>query len=345
MTTTPLRPRPEIAPAEAVNRLHRWFTGSYGEAHDAAMEVVAEPGADLPALAASGLLDTEALLFAEPGAAAGFPVPSVSLDGSVLNCGDELTVMDELFIQVYDYISLGFIAVVGPTVLRITGEDDLAAFLAEADQAASGGGLPSWLVHPSVTLADVPALSGAAQAGLARLYVTADGMVRTAPGGADLARLADGAAAVRTALAAHAADPSLNGVLPPGLLGRAHAERPWLARYLRALDAARSLQRVVPAPIQISGFGMRLCPQVPNEPLESADDPMIALAGDGTCYLLCQGRRVFKLGTDAAKLVEAKLACTDPRQADEVAASALGVRVDDLPGLYSRLPLPEVSAA
>ncbi|MGA5142232.1 daptide biosynthesis RiPP recognition protein [Streptomyces azureus] len=346
MTTTPLRPQPERSPLQATVHLERWLRGHYDAVSDTAFEVVAEAGADLPALAASGLLDADGVIFAEPGVADSLPVPAVALEGSVLNCGDDLVVGGEFHIQVFDYVALGFVALVGPTVVRITGEDDLTAFLADADLAVSDGSLPQWLLNPGVVLADAPALAGMAPTGVARLYVTADGMVRTAPGGADLAPLRDGAAAIRAAVATHATDPSLDGVLPSRTLERARAERPWLPRYLQALDAVRALSRVAGGPVRISGFGMRLCPQAPAEPVESAALPLIARADDGTCFLLYpNGGRAFKVGQDVAILVEAKIACGDQRQADAVAAAALGVGADEVPGLYSRLRLPEMRAA
>ncbi|MEU1849788.1 daptide biosynthesis RiPP recognition protein [Streptomyces sp. NPDC019990] len=346
MTTSPHRPQPERSPLQAPDRLQRWFRGHYDRAADTALEVVAEPGADLSALAASGLLDADGVVFAEPGTADGLPVPAVPVEGSVLNCGDDLVVADELHIQVFDYVSLGFVALVGCTVVRITGEDDLESFLADADAAVTGDGLPQWLVHPSVVLADTPALAGAAPSGVARLYVAENGMVRTAPGGADLAPLADGAAAVRAAAAARTADPALDGVLPAGALERARAERPWLPRYLRALDAARTLSTVAAGPVRISGFGMRLCPGVPAEPVESTDLPLIARAEDGTCFLLYpDSGRTFKVSQDVALLAEAKMVCGDEREAHTVAAAALGIDVDAVRGSYSRLTLPEMSAA
>ncbi|WP_051837632.1 daptide biosynthesis RiPP recognition protein [Streptomyces sp. NRRL WC-3742] len=339
MTMLDAGPTPELM-SEAALRLQRWVSGCYPGPRDTALEIVAEPGADLGPLLGSGLVTEDTWIFADRDTAAGLadatPATVIPTDGSFRYSGDEIVLADEIYIQVFDYSSIGFLTVAGPTVVRITGDEDLAAFLADADRAVAEGVFPEQLAHPSVQLADLTALAASeVLGGVSRLHLDVDGTLRTGPG-------APAGAEAPEAVAA------LDGVLTPGLLAEAHAERPWLARYVRALDAVRRLNSRRPGSVQVSGFGVRFCDGLPAGPVEDVDAPL-AVAVDGRPHLLLGAElRMFRVNREAAVVFDAYNAVA-PEEAEQLAAQALGLLPEAVRQLHTavteRLGLPTGGAA
>ncbi|MFJ6216959.1 daptide biosynthesis RiPP recognition protein [Streptomyces sp. NPDC092296] len=320
---------PELM-SNAALRLQRWVSGCYPSRSETALDVVAEPGADLTALFASGLVTEDTWIYADPESAAAFPTAAtvVPTEGSFRYSGDEIVLADEVFIQVFDYSSIGFLTVAGPTVVRITNDDDLAAFLDDADRAAAEGAFPEQLVHPSVQLADLPALAGSTfESGVARLYVAEDGTLRTGPAG--------------VVLPGGGREPQsggvLDGALTPGLLAQAHRERPWLARYVRVLDALRRLSARHPhGSVQVSGFGFRLCPGLAPAVVEDTDATLLVVVAGQPYLLVGDELKMYRVGREAAVVYEAYQA-VEPEQAARLAAEALGLDTEVVRGLYAQL--------
>jgi hypothetical protein len=307
---------------EEAARLCAWFAGGSAVAGGSSGDVLVEPGGDPDAVLAAGLLPSGGRLFAASAPTRPSPVVRIAVEGGLEHPGDELVLAGELYVQTFDYGSLPYLSIAGPTVVRITCAEDHAAFLADADLAAERGVWVEALSHAAVQLADAATLAAPDRwPGTGRLYVTAAGAVRTGVGGSDLARVEDGAAALAGALAAHGGDPTLDAVVERSVLLAGAAARPWLGRYLRAVEVRRCLSGRFGGPTAVSGFGMRLTAGLPTVPVEAPDAPLIVENG-GTAYAVMNGgTRLFRLGRDAARLLEV-FAALGPEGRDGAAAEA-----------------------
>ncbi|WP_018500443.1 daptide biosynthesis RiPP recognition protein [Parafrankia discariae] len=284
----------------------------------------------------TGLADFHTLVFAPADPAV--PPPArvtgslVRYTGAVADAGDELVIGDDFFLQTCDYSSGGYLSLVGPTLLRVTSEMDYAVFLEDADAARTRGEFPEHLLHPLVQIADTCALGTvhpcAGRRG-ARLFVSADGTVRPAPGGAPLGLLTAGGPPFTrppfTGQLEDGDDPCLAAVVPVELSRQARVERPWLSRFLWSLDALRRARLEGMKKPVVSGFGGRLVEALadgwpdgtaatagaagssPGAGVEAPDAPL--LVGDRSGALLVNARdmRVFRIGADAAALIEIML--------------------------------------
>ncbi|GLY50316.1 daptide biosynthesis RiPP recognition protein [Lentzea sp. NBRC 102530] len=259
-------------------------------------------------------------------------------EGGISEPGDELFAGDGLFVYTQDYLSTPFLAVAGPTIVRMTGQEDHRAFLEDADLARSRGEFVEQLLNPSVFLADQCALGSTHLCGapaLLRLHIRASGEVCTSPGGSVLGTVESTVDELEAAAEVRAGDVCLNGVVDASDVDAARAERPWLSRYLRTLDVLRGLRAQGRAGYRVSGFGGRLVGTLPalDEP---ADAPL--LLWNDSEHLLCDTAtgRLFRLGADAARLTELLLVTGSGDEAlvlarehldlaDAVVADALGV--------------------
>lgn len=325
----------ELVESENAERLSSWFTGEEGGPHPVAHSVLVQAGADVRALAQSDLLADGAFVFCDAPAALleGTGLRQVAVEGGAEHAGDELIVSGNLYVQVFDYGSLPYLSVAGPTVVRMTCSEDYEAFLDDADRAVREGVWAEGLSHPSVQLADVATLTSPLRAtGLGRLFVTADGQVRTGVGGQDLGPVGAGAEAVRAAVARFAGDPSLGSVVPAPLLRSGAAERPWLPRYAHALEVRRRLAEKFGTDVRISGFGGRFTPELPSPPTESADRPLLVSAGGDTYAVRTADYRLFRLGHSSARLLEVFSAlCAEGAEDSRARAAAVAGRLLDLP--------------
>ncbi|MEV7024528.1 daptide biosynthesis RiPP recognition protein [Kitasatospora sp. NPDC093558] len=287
--------------SEEAARLCAWFAGGGAVGGPSSQDVLVEPGGDPSAVVSAGLLAPGAWLFAADAPGSHPEVFQVAIDGGLEHPGDELVVADELCVQILCYCSLPRLSIAGPTVVRIACAEDHAAFLADADRAAYDGVWAAALAHIAVQLADVGTLAAPDRSPDAgRLYVTADGMVRTGVGGSDLARVEDGADAVAAALAAQGGDPALDAAVERSALLTGAALRPWLGRYLQAVEVRRRLG----GDTAVSGFGMRFTPGLPTAPVDDPTAPIL-IEHAGTAYAVgLDGSRLFRLERDAARLLE-----------------------------------------
>lgn len=287
-------------------------------------------------------------------------------EGSFSDTGDDICVDGDFYLQTQTYAVSEFMSVVGPTLVRITGDDDFAAFLADADRAWESGEFAGYLTHPAVHLADLPGLGhGASGDGPAlRLYVFADGAVSTSPTGLPFGELGDSLATLEREwlrLSADCAVPCgvcLGAALPDDRRSAALADRRWAARYLTALDALRdACARGLEAP-RVSGFGGRLVAGLGDRGLDAdvADGtaPVLLWTDQAAQLYVPTQSRSFALGADAAALVEILLAAGHVEPAVECAQDLLrldGATARDALGLLVRdlrrlgVPMPTGEAA
>lgn len=329
---------------------------------DGAATVLLETGEALREVIARGLAGPGSLVLApasaDVAAATGASVEVQEYDGSPAEPGEELALGDDFYLQIQDYATSAYMSVIAPTLVRITGADDLAAFCADADEARATGTFPDFLVAAPVQLADIPGLGGDRRLdgpGL-RLHVTADGEVSTSPAGAALGTVADGGQALasvwreRNAASTQPCAVCLGGVVDEETRAAELARRPWLGRYHAAVTAVRELHVRGMYDIQVSGFGARL-----NEDLTAAPDP--ADATDPTLPLLLWAEeqvyvcrpgygRTFQISTEMGRLAE-RLLVAGSRQAaaDSADADQLAVVADKFAAAGAPLTAAEAAEA
>lgn len=287
----------------------------------------------VPAVTAAGLVGPRTLLLA-PDDGTGDLAPAVGYQGSLTEPGDEFSNGQDFFLQTHAYAASPFMTVFGPTVVRVFDRHDFEVFLADADRALTQGVFPEFLLTSSVLLADPAALSGAddpADGPALRLYADRNGQVSTSPTGAVLGTVDDSldVLAERFARAGNGAA-ALDAALPAQTRAEALSSRPFLARYLAAVAALRSLMARGATGLKVSGFGHRLTPglAVPGDDLADPALPIV-LYGDEDSYVVA-GSRLFAVDRRAARTLECLLA-TSGAVDDRVPAA----HVDRLAGLLA----------
>nr|WP_269858691.1 daptide biosynthesis RiPP recognition protein [Streptomyces sp. RPT161] len=263
-------------------------------------------------------------------------------EGSFIAPGDEMSVGEDFFVEVQDYAVAPFLAIAGPTLLRVTGENDFEAFLHDADQARERGAFLPALVHPMIQLGDLCALGGAHDCGgpRHRLFVNSLGEVRTAPHGALLGTVRDGLEGLTAVWSSIERAPGsgcpvcLGQAVPTAVLEAAHRQRPWLSRYLHALDALRMAAARGLTELRVSGFAERLvttgdqdAPAV-DLTVAGAEAPLLLFNPETAVLHEPLGNRQFQLSMDAARLVELLMVHGDHGVAAEMATRHLGLGQD-----------------
>jgi hypothetical protein len=307
--------------------LSSWGTGRVepleGTAQEGSLTVVLENADHLDALLASDVVGDRTLVLAPGESRAGV----VGYDGSLAEPGGDLAVDDEFFLQTQDYASACYMSVIGATLVRVVEQADFDAFLDDADRARAEGVFPAHVTSPAVQLADLAALGGGpvGEGGpRTRLYTDADGVVSVSPWAAPLGTLADGLDRLDaewrrlTEAAAHPGAVALARAVPEAA-GAAAAERPWLGRYLAAVDAQRELHARGIAGLRVSGFGSRLSPVLAQalngqdgqdgQDGHDTDLPLLLWTEDAAYVHITGARRTFRVDHAAGALVEALLVC------------------------------------
>ncbi|MGW1270333.1 daptide biosynthesis RiPP recognition protein [Streptomyces sp. NPDC002491] len=275
--------------------------------------LVLADAAHIPAVTAAGLVGPRTLLLA-PDDGAGDLAPAVGYQGSLTEPGDEFSNGQDFFLQTHAYAASPFMTVFGPTVVRVFDRHDFEVFLADADRALTEGVFPEFLLTSSVLLADPAALSGAddpADGPALRLYADRDGQVSTSPTGAVLGTVDDSldVLAERFVRAGNGAA-ALDAALPAQTRAEALRSRPFLARYLAAVAALRSLMARGASGLKVSGFGHRLTPGLAVRGDDLADPALpIVLYGDEDSYVVA-GSRLFAVDRRAARTLECLLAAS-----------------------------------
>ncbi|MFF2522169.1 daptide biosynthesis RiPP recognition protein [Streptomyces liangshanensis] len=302
--------------------LRSWVTGRplAGDAPGPeAATVVLEDAACLDAVLGSDVVGPRTLVLA-PGVRDGVDDRSgatlVGYEGSLSGAEGDASIGDVLFLQIQDYGVSPYMSLLGTTLVRIVGDTDFETFLADADAAREEGRFASFAVSPAVQIADLSAL-GAHVPGDGpgtRLYMDRDGGVSVSPQGLRLGTTGDPAAALRSAWQRLGAASEVSGAVPLGaavseeVRGPAVRRRPWLARYLAALDLLRDLQtRGITEP-RVSGFGRRLVPGLDGvDSVPEADDPeapFLCWTPDKAYVRVAGVDRTFQLGRRAAEITE-----------------------------------------
>ncbi|MFE2381696.1 daptide biosynthesis RiPP recognition protein [Streptomyces misionensis] len=318
--------------------LRSWATGrplAGGTAGGGSATVVLEDAAQLPAVLASDVVGPRTLVLVpgdqdgEEHGPSGATV--VGFEGSLSEPGGDASIGGAIFLQVQDYGTSPYMSLLGTTLVRVAGEPDFEAFLADADRARETGEFEAFAVSPAVQIADLGALGEAApdDGPGTRLWVAADGAVSVSPQGTRLGTAGDGAADLSAAwTAATAAAPSvaLGRAVPEAVRGPAVAERPWLGRYLAALDMLRDLQVHGVSDVRISGFGGRLAAELADvSGAYDAQDPAVPFLAwtPQAAYVRVPGHeRTFRLGGRAARTAERLLVHGDPATAADGADGA-----------------------
>ncbi|MFE7387407.1 daptide biosynthesis RiPP recognition protein [Streptomyces sp. NPDC057582] len=306
--------------------------------------LVLADAAHVPAVTAAGLVGSRTLLLA-PDDGTGVLAPAVSYQGSLTEPGDEFSNGQDFFLQTHAYATSPFMTVFGPTIVRVFDQNDFDAFLADADRALAEGVFPEFLITSSVLLADPAALSGAhdpADGPALRLYADRNGQVSTSPTGAVLGTVDDSLDTLTERFARAGHDTAaLDAALPAETRAEALRSRPFLARYLEAVTALRSLMARGATGLRVSGFGSRMTPGLAAAGADAdlADPTLpIVLYGDKDAYVVA-GSRLFAVDRRAAQALECLLATSgvvgDILPADQVGWLAELLARHDLP-----LPVP-----
>ncbi|MER5833473.1 daptide biosynthesis RiPP recognition protein [Streptomyces sp. NPDC002130] len=306
--------------------------------------LVLADAAHIPAVTAAGLVGPRTLLLA-PDDGSGDHAPAVGYQGSLTEPGDEFSNGQDFFLQTHAYAASPFMTVFGPTVIRVFDRHDFEAFLADADRALAEGVFPEFLITSSVLLADPAALSGAhnpADGPALRLYADRNGKLSTSPTGAVLGTVDDSLDTLTERFARTGSGAAaLDAALPAGTRAEALRARPFLARYLEAVGALRSLMARGATGLRVSGFGFRLTPGLAESGADAdLADPTLPIVlcgeGDEQAYVV-SGSRLFAVDRRAAQALECLLATSG-----EVGDLVPAAEVDQLAELFSRhgLPLP-----
>lgn len=252
----------------------------------------------------------------------------VGYGGSLAEIGADLSIGDDFYLQTQDYASSAFMSVLGPTLIQVTDGDDFSSFLTDVDRALVEGVFPDFAIAPSVFIADLPALGagpGSDGPGL-RLYVNPQGVISTSPNGSPLGKVGAPLAELIEAwerINAASLLPCgvcLGAVVPDADRVPALASRPFVGRYLTAVDALRMMTANEIGGVRVSGFGGRLTPGLTVEgdarDLLDPTAPAVLWNADHA-YVFQPGGRMFAVDQVSAKAVECLLVA-GPAAADFV---------------------------
>ncbi|MFC4066944.1 daptide biosynthesis RiPP recognition protein [Actinoplanes subglobosus] len=292
-----------------------WGTAGLRYGSDAELpgtaRIVLADAAHLAAVRAAGLVGPHTVVFVpgDPDEDTGPQV--VNYGGSLSEAGAEAVLDEAFYLQIQSYGLSEYMSVAGPTMIRIADESDFEVFLHDADRALATGEFPDFLTNPIIQLADLPGLgaTGLADGPRQRLYVAADGTVSVSPGGSPLGRLGDPLTRLEAAFAETGVS-CLGAAVPEDVRRNALADRPWLGRYLAAVDAIRAMRARGVSPVRVSGFGGRLLPSMDGVADRTDPDLPLVLWTATSAYVHSPlTGRTFAVGHSAAQTVEAFVAC------------------------------------
>jgi hypothetical protein len=304
-----------------------WGTGTpVPGAPDGASTIVVEDPAHLGAVVDSGVAGAETLILV-PGDDSSSDPRVVGYSGSCTEPGGELAVGEDFYLQIQDYAAAGFMALLGPTLVTVTGPDDFGLFLADADHARVEGRFPDFAVAGPVRLANLPALGApvGTDGPALRLHVDAVARLSTSPTGSALGTVGAGPAELRRAwrrrneAGAVPCAVCLGGVLDEPRRSDELAARPWLPRYLAALDALRALNAGGVAGLRVVGFGAGLLPGRDHHTVADASDALLLFNEEAAFVREIGTGRTFGLSLRAARYAEALLTRGSVDAASEIA--------------------------
>jgi len=291
----------------------------------AAATVLVESSEHVAQLRSSGVIGPRTVVFA-PDEGHGV----TAYEGSASEPGQEL-VLGDFYLQIQDYATSPYMTILGPTLVRLFGGEDLAALLEDADAAREQGTFPEFATAPAVQLADLTGLglNPAADGPELRLFVDAAGCISTSTTGVALGS----AGATPDELAArwrelndackHPDTVCLGAAIDDDERVAALKSRPWLGRYLLALDALRDLHARGATGVRVSGFGGRLDERIAERPEpDDEDGPLLLWTGEASYVRAPQGGRTFELTTEAGRLAELLLVCGSIAEAGDMASTS-----------------------
>lgn len=239
--------------------------------------------------------------------------------------GEELLVDGSLSLEIQDYVAIPFVNLVGVTVVRITTKEDWQSFFDDAEEACRSGHFVPQLTEVNAVLAERGLLSGVRNLNLARLHITWDGSILSGPYGTKIGRVGDSLTDLRIRSIALRPESAVAGVYFPWDLFDSLAAKPWIPRYLAALDAWKFIPHEDRAGTKLIGFGASVYGAALHEGLPQADAPFIVKRGTEYSLLDTSSGRRFTIGPDAAAIVEAISNLGDVDAASKVVASVLRV--------------------
>ncbi|WP_353888700.1 daptide biosynthesis RiPP recognition protein [uncultured Microbacterium sp.] len=273
------------------------------------------------------------IVLAPPGSVRRGDANVIGYRGRFREPGDRLVLDGHHVIELQDYVAAPFLSIVARTVLRQRSAEGVAALLSDADTARDYGIFVDQLLSRAVLLESrmsftpTPAAAGS----VVRVHVTADGEYRDGPDGLLLGRVGDERAEIEAAAVAGAGrGRSFARIVDRRVLEADLDDRPWLGRYLAALDLLRE-RHGGPGRPTVSGFGGHLVRALDESAafpiVVSADAPFL-VTGEGDEYLVLDpvGHRRLRLGLEAARAAECLIATEDESSATALLAFELGVR-------------------
>ncbi|MBT2586674.1 daptide biosynthesis RiPP recognition protein [Arthrobacter sp. ISL-95] len=251
----------------------------------------------------------------------------IPVSGSFDAAGEELLVDGTLSLEIQDYVAIPFVNLVGVTVVRITTEEDWQAFFDDAEEAIRSGYFVQQLTEVNAVLAERRLLSRASEDNLllTRLHIAWDGSVRTGPYGTKIGKVGDSLTDIRVRAVSLRPESAVAAVYYPWDIQDSLEAKPWIPRYLAALDAWKFVPREDRANTSLVGFGISLYGATLNDGLPPADFPFILKKATDHTLLDTKTGRLFKIGTDAAAIIEAVSNMRDIKAAARVLAPALKV--------------------
>ncbi|XAS71620.1 daptide biosynthesis RiPP recognition protein [Micrococcaceae bacterium Sec5.1] len=243
-----------------------------------------------------------------------------TVSGSFDAAGEELLVDGTLSLEIQDYVAIPFVNLVGVTVVRITTSEDWQAFFDDAEEARRSGHFVRQLTEVNAVLSERALLARVEQqsVSLARFHITSDGRILSGPYGAEIGWVGE---AIE--------DLHAKSVGPGTAMANCQVDvealkaNPWIPRYLAALDAWKFIPREARETTRFVGFGVSLFSTASGFP--SAFAPFLVQRAGEYTLLDTQSGRVFKIGVDAATIIEAISNFRDVRSAAAVIAPALNV--------------------
>ena len=251
------------------------------------------------------------------------PKTFVEYEGDAAEPVGEISVGDDVFVQLQDYATAEYMSLIGPTILRLTSEVDLEVYLQDLDASVGEGRFPEYLIHPAVQLADPAGLRGVVvDDGVdVRLHLDRDGRWSTSACGSAIGSLGDGWDVLALSLAKVREQSdlpcpvALSKNIPEETRLAALRERPWAGYFLAAQAAVKNLTaRHIENPL-FSGFGGRLAPELQEWPtvsaaptsLQAATSPILAWDDARAYFFAPQTGRMVTMRLDSAVYVEALL--------------------------------------
>lgn len=251
----------------------------------------------------------------------------VAVTGSFDVAGEELLVDGTLSLEIQDYVAIPFVNLVGVTVVRITTKEDWQAFSDDAEEACRTGHFVQQLTEVNAVLAERGLLNGQPKDNLllARLHITWDGSILSGPYGAKIGTIGDALPDLTVRAIALRPESAVAAAYYPWDIYESLAAKPWIARYLAALDAWKFVAREDRPATKLMGFGASLYGAALRDGLPSAHAPFILKRGSEHTLLDARTGRLFKIGPDAAAIIEAVSNLRDVKVAAIAVAPALNV--------------------